>query len=511
MAEVFRFRKKTPLNGEWTQSELAQFFRVGATLNRAGLAIETDSGVSDEGDPWFVFCRAVSDDVIVHFARCDNLYLIAAPGYPVVRGEDFVALIETLIGRYAPFIDIAKTDKKTIILHPSALLFALIVTCLFNSENSEAHSLSFATDEKSERAPDLLAHGAADGIGLPEDTLRDAGASHDRQLIVAFAAAIGSAVTFEQWQHATTPVDVLLEVSDDEMTQGSSPAKESDVSFVETASASEAEHNDSHATQTVAENSTSSIARIAPEPASHLQFAEAKPIGPSETSEINNNSPEPGREGSAAPSHSPVVHIPVAPAIVTSGDLITFDQAQQSTAEPAASHTEAYNDLQHVLGTLLTTHEVSDPGNSETRFILHLIEDQASGALSAASSVANASQNVSAAAGQTQETQSEADATATDKSASKSAPVANAADAGAASGSSKPASYADAVQVEKAVDQFIAHHPDFQLIDSIANEMILYDPHISAQNADQIEINSYHFADGSSVVLVGLGHDAAWA
>ena len=43
---------------DWTQQELAEFYRVEASLVRANIEIETDRGRSDEGDPWFVFCNA---------------------------------------------------------------------------------------------------------------------------------------------------------------------------------------------------------------------------------------------------------------------------------------------------------------------------------------------------------------------------------------------------------------------------------------------------------------------
>jgi hypothetical protein len=61
------------------------------------------------------------------------------------------------------------------------------------------------------------------------------------------------------------------------------------------------------------------------------------------------------------------------------------------------------------------------------------------------------------------------------------------------------------VQVEMAVGHFITAHPDYQLIDT-NQEMIIYDPQITAQNASLVDVSSYVFSDGSSVVLVGLAH-----
>ena len=44
------------------------------------LKIETDRGLSDEGDPWFIFCLAETGDIIIHFSRFDGCYAIAGFG-----------------------------------------------------------------------------------------------------------------------------------------------------------------------------------------------------------------------------------------------------------------------------------------------------------------------------------------------------------------------------------------------------------------------------------------------
>ena len=45
---------------------------------QSGLSVTTDRGISDEGDPWFVFCREDNDEVIAHFARIDCEYVVAS-------------------------------------------------------------------------------------------------------------------------------------------------------------------------------------------------------------------------------------------------------------------------------------------------------------------------------------------------------------------------------------------------------------------------------------------------
>ena len=42
---------------DWTRDELAELYPIEHALTQA-ILLETDRGLSDEGDPWFVFCRA---------------------------------------------------------------------------------------------------------------------------------------------------------------------------------------------------------------------------------------------------------------------------------------------------------------------------------------------------------------------------------------------------------------------------------------------------------------------
>ena len=64
---------------DWTDQELAEFYRVEASLIRANIPIETDRGLTDEGDPWFLFSNANTGEIIVHFARFDGSYVVASP------------------------------------------------------------------------------------------------------------------------------------------------------------------------------------------------------------------------------------------------------------------------------------------------------------------------------------------------------------------------------------------------------------------------------------------------
>jgi len=63
----------------WSNHELAQFHRMIAIMCDVGFAFETDSGVTDEGEPWLVFCETDSGEIFAHFARIGGEYVVCAP------------------------------------------------------------------------------------------------------------------------------------------------------------------------------------------------------------------------------------------------------------------------------------------------------------------------------------------------------------------------------------------------------------------------------------------------
>jgi len=84
----------------WSKRELDHFQRAANILLDAGMPVETDAGVSDEGDPWFVFCDAESGDVLAHFAKLHGTFVVSAPLLRrAITGRVFADLIETFLDR----------------------------------------------------------------------------------------------------------------------------------------------------------------------------------------------------------------------------------------------------------------------------------------------------------------------------------------------------------------------------------------------------------------------------
>jgi hypothetical protein len=70
---------------DWSRQELALFHDAANLLREV---VEIDRGLTDEGDPWLVFCDADSGEVLAHFARIGGQQIVYAP-----------ALKRTAVGR----------------------------------------------------------------------------------------------------------------------------------------------------------------------------------------------------------------------------------------------------------------------------------------------------------------------------------------------------------------------------------------------------------------------------
>lgn len=158
-AQVLSFFQRAPRiqprHSDWTQQELAEFYRVESALIRAGIRVGTDRGMSDENDPWFIFYRADDNEVVIHFARIDGEYIIAGPAYEeVARGFDFSALVRNMVARHPLIKRPERGDNVSI--HPAALLVAIVGTAFFKSGEARAAESGATTSAPTTHRPTLL-------------------------------------------------------------------------------------------------------------------------------------------------------------------------------------------------------------------------------------------------------------------------------------------------------------------------------------------------------------------
>lgn len=148
-ASVLQIFYRADVQHDWTQQELAEFYRVETVLIQSGVSLETDRGLSDEGDPWFIFCRPYTGDVVVHFARHGKEYIAAGGGLDrVLRGRSFREIIDSFMSRQPVVVSGNKGAETSVFLHPAALLSAFVATAFFLFTSAEAEASSPDPDSK---------------------------------------------------------------------------------------------------------------------------------------------------------------------------------------------------------------------------------------------------------------------------------------------------------------------------------------------------------------------------
>src|SRR5262245_51782048 len=135
--------------GDWSQQELAEFYRVEDALTKTGVAISVDRGLTDEGEPWFVFFRQDNQEVIVHLARIGGEYIVASNfSEAVFRGRNFQTLVRELLDSHPYVLPKQHSSRSTVFLHPATLLAALVVTGYVKSGELNASADDGCPQEK---------------------------------------------------------------------------------------------------------------------------------------------------------------------------------------------------------------------------------------------------------------------------------------------------------------------------------------------------------------------------
>jgi hypothetical protein len=156
-ALILPFFSRSPRSNDWSPQEIAEFYRVESALVQSGLSVTTDRGISDEGDPWFVFCRADNDEVIAHFARIDHEYVVASSFQRCpVRGRNFRALMRDVMDLHPLMMPVKRKAGQNVYLHPSALLLALLASAYFHSSEIVSDHAPTGSDSRGSSLLSLL-------------------------------------------------------------------------------------------------------------------------------------------------------------------------------------------------------------------------------------------------------------------------------------------------------------------------------------------------------------------
>ncbi|MBJ7415865.1 MAG: hypothetical protein JHC88_10520, partial [Niveispirillum sp.] len=100
MGDVLSFIRAVARTGQWTNQEKAELFRLSDALSAENVEIETASGISDAGDPWFVIYHAGTGDILVHVARIAGKFIVHEMSRDLlVEGDDLRRLLTRATGR----------------------------------------------------------------------------------------------------------------------------------------------------------------------------------------------------------------------------------------------------------------------------------------------------------------------------------------------------------------------------------------------------------------------------
>jgi hypothetical protein len=233
---------------DWTPQELAEFYRVESALIQGGMRVVTDRGLTDEGDPWFVFCREDDSEPVAHFARINGQYLIASPAYDgIARGHDFRSMVQNLLSRHR-LTARGEGDSSNVLMHPAALLIIVVGTAFFKTPGQAK------ADESHKDGPHKTDAGGG-GASMPglawtigalealkNDNLSQSGQNWNEEQLAIASAVVFAASSYEA---ASAPVVVtpaatqsLFETSDSGFGSGHASFVQSVLSELETSVAS---------------------------------------------------------------------------------------------------------------------------------------------------------------------------------------------------------------------------------------------------------------------------------
>ena len=121
-------KKQAPAQGQdWSQQEIADFYRAHRLLAENGAAIGIDRGLTDIGEPWIVFYDLMTQDVFLHVGRIDGQCILVcdALGIKLKAGgiSDLVLQFEASVRDH---ISVRAERQGNVVLHPAARIIMSI-------------------------------------------------------------------------------------------------------------------------------------------------------------------------------------------------------------------------------------------------------------------------------------------------------------------------------------------------------------------------------------------------
>lgn len=129
-ATLLSFARRAP---GWSNEEQALLVRVERLIAGAGIAVETEMGETDEGDPWCVFCLADTGEVVVHLARIDGRYSLVSRFISTpLEGVSLSHCAERFLDEAVALAPAPRNAQAQggFYIHPSAMLAGVMMTIM---------------------------------------------------------------------------------------------------------------------------------------------------------------------------------------------------------------------------------------------------------------------------------------------------------------------------------------------------------------------------------------------
>lgn len=152
---------------DWSQQEIADFYRAHRLLVENGAGIGIDRGTTDEGEPWMVFFDVATQDVFMHVARINNRCILICEQLGIhLKAAEITTLISDFENAVRDHLAVRTERNSKIVIHPAARIIMSIsmVFLLFKLDNSNAHAKALADNSRSHQGPET---GAARGDYSP--------------------------------------------------------------------------------------------------------------------------------------------------------------------------------------------------------------------------------------------------------------------------------------------------------------------------------------------------------
>lgn len=154
-------RNRTPVKGQdWSQQDIADFYRAHRLLVENGAGIGIDRGLTDTEEPWLIFYDLTTQDVFMHVARIDNRCILICETLGIrLKAPTIAELIVNFESAVRDHLAVRTERNSNVVLHPAAKIIMSIsaIFLLFKLDNGGvAYAKDMSAASEKVASPEVL-------------------------------------------------------------------------------------------------------------------------------------------------------------------------------------------------------------------------------------------------------------------------------------------------------------------------------------------------------------------